>query len=225
MNAESWKAMDSYLEDILCLRDPRLDAALARCEQAGLPPHGVALNQGRMLQIFARMAGARRILEIGTLGGYSAICMADALPQGGKLVSLESNLRYAEVARENIRVAGLSQVVDVVVGDAGATLDGMVASRVPPFDLIFIDADKKDNPRYMAAALALSRDGTVIVGDNIIRGGRLMDEAGRAQPDVLGTRAFLADMARDLRLTCTALQTVGAKGWDGFSLAIVSKPA
>lgn len=223
MNVETWTALDSYLEDILCLRDARLDAALYRCAQAGLPPHGVAPNQGRMLQIFARMVRARRILEIGTLGGYSAICMAGALAEDGKLVSLESNPRYAEVARENIRAAGLGQMVEILVGDAGATLDAMVAGRVPPFDMIFIDADKKDNPRYLAAALQLSRDGTVIVGDNIIRGGRLMDEAAAGQPDVQGAHTFLADMARDLRLTCTAVQTVGAKGWDGFSLAVVSK--
>lgn len=222
MNAETWNALDSFLEDVLFLRDARLDAALARAEQAGLPPHGVALNQGRMLQIFARMVRARRILEIGTLGGYSAICMADALPEGGKLVSLERDARYARVARENIRAAGLERMVDVVVGDAVTTLDRMVAEEAAPFDLIFIDADKKDNPRYLAAALRLARDGTVIVGDNIIRGGRLHAEDAQDDPDVRGARTFLADMARDLRLTCTALQTVGSKGWDGFSLAIVS---
>jgi predicted O-methyltransferase YrrM len=223
MNADIWNSVDSYLEDVLCLSDTRLDAALARSGQAGLPPHDVALNQGRLLQIFARMVRARRILEIGTLGGYSAICMADALPDGGKLVSLECDPRHAEVARENIRMAGLDQMVEIVVGDAVETLDRMVASCVEPFDLIFIDADKKDNPLYLAAALKLSRHGTVIVGDNIIRGGRLIDEAAANQPDVRGARTFLADMGRDLRLTCTAVQTVGAKGWDGFSLAIVSK--
>jgi predicted O-methyltransferase YrrM len=223
MNLETWTTLDSYLDDVLCLRDSRLETALARAREAGLPAHDVAPNQGKMLQIFAQMVRARRILEIGTLGGYSAICLARALPADGCLISLESNAGYADVARENIRLAGLASLVEIIVGDAGETLECMAASRVAPFDLIFIDADKKDNPRYLAAALQLARDGTVIIGDNIIRGGRLADPDADAAPDVRGARAFLQDMARDLRLTCTAVQTVGSKGWDGFSLAVVSK--
>jgi len=218
-----WAAVDSYFEEALHLNDPVLDHALARSREAGLPPHEVAPNQGRLLQIFAQMARARRILEIGTLGGYSTIWLARALPPGGRLLSLERDPACARVARRNLETAGLGACTEIIEGDARDSLRRLVAEGAPPFDLIFLDADKADNPHYLAAVLALARDGTVIVGDNIIRGGRIADPAAAGQPDVRGARDFLEALGRDLRLTATAIQTVGSKGWDGFSLAVVSR--
>ncbi|MBO1112307.1 O-methyltransferase [Bordetella petrii] len=218
-----WTAVDNYFEEALHLNDPALQHALARAREAGLPPHEVAPNQGRLLQIFAQMARAQRILEIGTLGGYSTIWLARALPPGGRLLSLERDPACARVARRNLAAAGLDACAEVIEGDAHHTLRQLAAEGAPPFDLIFLDADKADNPQYLAAALALARDGTAIVGDNIIRGGRIADPAAAGQPDVRGARDFLQAMGRDLRLTATAIQTVGSKGWDGFSLAVVSR--
>lgn len=223
MDQNQWNSVDDYFETALHLSDPVLEQALARARAAGLPPHEVAPNQGRLLQIFAQMARARRILEIGTLGGYSTIWLARALPPGGQLVTLERDPVRARIARANVASAGLAACVDVIEDDARDALRRMVAEHAPPFDLIFLDADKADNPAYLAAALALARDGTVIVGDNIIRGGRIADPAAADQPDVRGARRFLEELGRDLRLTATAIQTVGGKGWDGFALALVSR--
>ncbi|WP_459618332.1 O-methyltransferase [Bordetella sp. 2513F-2] len=223
MHPSQWTALDSYFNETLGLSDPILDAALARAAAAGLPAHEVAPNQGRMLQIFAQMTRARRILEIGTLGGYSAICMARALPSDGRLISLERDPAHAQVARQNVELAGLSGIVRIMTGDAHASLDQLRRDALEPFDLIFIDADKQHNPAYLEAALALSRDGTVIVADNIARAGRLQDAGSQDDPDVRGVQAFLQQLGQDLRLNSTAIQTVGAKGWDGYSLSIVRR--
>lgn len=221
MNPLQWNALDSYFDLTLRLSDPVLDEVLARCRAAGLPAHEVAPNQGRILQLFAQMAGARRILEIGTLGGYSAICMARVLPEDGRLVTLEADEARVRVARENIALAGLQDRIHVTQGDAGLSLAAMARAGEAPFDMVFIDADKAGNPAYLQAALGLTRKGAVIIGDNIIRAGRLLDEDARADPDVQGARTFLRQMGSDPRLAATALQTVGCKGWDGFALAVV----
>lgn len=216
MNPDDWKRVDAYIGERLLPHDPTLDAALAANAAAALPAIDVSPAHGRLLQILARIAGARRILEIGTLGGYSTIHLARALPDDGHLVSLEASEHHAAVARANIARAGLTDRVEVVFGralDTLPTLDG-------PFDLVFIDADKPSNPDYLAQALRLSRPGTVIVCDNVVREGRVAD-AGSADPAITGTRHFFDALGSDDRLTATAIQTVGAKGWDGFAIAIV----
>lgn len=223
MDTDRWNAVENYFEDVLCLRDAQSDVALDRARTAGLPMHGIAPNQGKLLQIFAQMSRVRRILEIGTPGGYSAICMARALPEGGRLVSLESDAGHARLARENVRLAGLAAYVQVVSGDAGASLQRLIADQEAPFDMIFIDAGKGQDALHLAAALKLSRDGTVIVAGNLIRDGRLVEGAWQDEPDVRSVRTFLGQMAHDLRLNSTAIQTVGSTGWDGFSVAVVSK--
>ncbi|OZI45984.1 O-methyltransferase [Bordetella genomosp. 4] len=223
MKQALWNDVDDYFEEILHLNDPALEHALNRARDAGLPAHDVAPNQGRLLQIFAQMVQARRILEVGTLGGYSTIWLARALPASGKLISLERNAAYADVARANLAATGLANCTEIVVGDARDILQQWAVSDIEPFDMIFLDADKADNPRYLELALHLARDGTIIVGDNIVRGGRIADPEAIEQADVLGARRFLETLGHDLRLTSTAIQTVGIKGWDGFSLARVSR--
>jgi len=213
---ENWRRVDDYLAEVLVGSDPPLAAALAANRAGGLPGIDVSPLQGKLLHILARMNGARRILEIGTLGGYSTIWLARALPDGGRLVTLEANPRHAEVARANIAGAGLADRVEVIVGAARDTLAGLEG----PFDFVFIDADKRGNPDYLAAALRLSRPGTVIVCDNVVRDGAVA-EAGSSDPGVVGTRRFFEMLREESRLTATAVQTVGAKGWDGFAIAIV----
>ncbi len=212
----AWLAVDSYLADLLAPSDEVLRAALDENERRGLPAHDVSALQGKMLGLFARMVRASRILEIGTLGGYSAIWMARALPAGGRLVTIEADQRHAEAARTNIARAGLAGVIELHVGSALDILPGLAG----PFDMVFIDADKPCNPDYLEWALRLSRPGTLIVGDNVVRGGQVIDAASQ-DPSVKGVRAFLDILAADPRLDATAIQTVGAKGWDGFSVAIV----
>lgn len=214
-----WQRVDDYIADTLLPPDPALDAALAANAAAGLPAIDVAPSHGKLLHILARMTGARRILEIGTLGGYSTIWLARALPPGGRLVTLEASAAHAAVARENIARAGLAGVVDLRLGRALDTLPGLAGEA--PFDMVFIDADKPSNPDYLDWALRLSRPGTVIVCDNVVRSGRVAD-AGSTDPGVVGTRALFDRMAAEPRLTATAVQTVGAKGWDGFAIAIVA---
>jgi predicted O-methyltransferase YrrM len=221
MNQEQWNAMDDYLASRLLPADAALDAALEASAAAGLPSINVAPNQGKLLHLLAKLRGARRILEVGTLGGYSTIWLAKALPSGGHLISLEFNPDNAQVARANIARAGLSDVVSIVVGDAAQTLAKLVADGVEPFDMIFLDADKKSYPTYLNLSLQLSRPGTLIVGDNVIRGGRIADLAS-ADPDVIGLHEFFRLLADNPRLDSTAIQTVGSKGWDGFSMSIVS---
>lgn len=215
---ERWTAVDAYIADHLLGSDPVLDAALAANEAAGLPAIDVAPVQGKLLQLLATMVGARRILEVGTLGGYSTVHLARALPDGGRLVSLEIDPHHAEVARSNLARAGLADRSEVRVGPA---IDSLAAMRGdPPFDFVFIDADKPSNAAYLCAALDLSRPGTAIVVDNVVREGGLLDAASD-DPRILGSRALFEAVAAEPRLSATAIQTVGTKRWDGFLLALV----
>ena len=214
--SEAWTRVDAYIADGLIPPDPALDAALAANAAAGLPAIDVSPAQGKLLHILARMVGARRILEIGTLGGYSTIWLARALPPGGRLVTLEADPAHAEVARSNIARAGLADRVELHLGPALGTLPRLAG----PFDMVFIDADKPSNPDYLAWALKLARPGSVIVCDNVIRDGRIADAASR-DAAIVGTRRMFDMIAAEPRLTGTAIQTVGAKGWDGFAIAIV----
>jgi predicted O-methyltransferase YrrM len=221
MSQEQWSAVDEYFARVLVPSDPALDATLKTSAEFGLRAINVAPNQGKFLHLLAKIKGARRILEIGTLGGYSTIWLARALPADGTLVSLEVNPGHAEIARKNIETAGLSSAVTVMVGPAVRSLERLIEDKVEPFDLVFIDADKESNPDYLKLSVKLSQPGTVIVGDNVVRTGRVADEKNN-DPDVLGVRSFLELLAADSRLTTTAVQTVGSKGWDGFSISVVS---
>jgi len=222
MNQETWSNVDKYFTDLLVPSDPALNAALADTDAAGLPQHNVAPNQGKLLQLLAKICGARTILEIGTLGGYSTIWLARALPAGGRLVTLEANPKHAEAAFANIVRAGLSSVVDLRVGKAVDILPRLAAEGIAPFDLIFIDADKPSNPEYLGWSLKLSRPGTVIIGDNVVRNGAVTDSSS-TDPNVQGVRRFLQLISSEPRLSATALQTVGSKGYDGFAIAIVQE--
>jgi predicted O-methyltransferase YrrM len=216
MDGQTWQAVDEYFTGQLLDPDPVLDAAHEANALAGLPAIDVSPAQGKLLHLLARTVGARRILEVGTLGGYSTIWLARALPADGELVTCEINPHHAEVARANLTRAGLASLVDVRVGpalDTLPTLDG-------PFDLAFIDADKRSNAEYFRHALRLSRPGTMIVVDNIVRGGRVAD-ADSADPDTRGTRAVTEAIAQEPRVDATVVQTVGSKGYDGFLLALV----
>ena len=217
---DRWTAVDRYLADRLIKPDPALDAALEASTAAGLPAHGVSPTQGRLLELLARLQGARTILELGTLGGYSTIWLGRALPADGILVTLEANARYAEVARGNIARAGLADVVELRVGPAEQTLAQLAAEGGGPFDLIFIDADKASNAQYLTSTLALARPGTVIVADNVVRGGAVLDR-DCADPSTQGVRRFFDLLAAEPRVSATAIQTVGEKGYDGFALALV----
>ncbi len=218
---DQWRAVDHYLCDHLIENDPVLLGALARSDAAGLPAINVAPNQGKLLHLYARMIAAGRILEIGTLGGYSAIWLARALRAGGRLVTLELDPKHADVARANLDAAGLHDRAEVRVGPALASLDAMIAAGEAPFDFIFIDADKRLIPEYYERALTLARSGTLIVVDNVVRGGAVID-ADTADPSVEGVRRFMAIVRTDRRVTATAVQTVGIKGYDGFALLIVA---
>lgn len=216
----AWLAVDRYVADRLLGDDPALPAALAANAAAGLPDIDVAPVQGKLLHLLARMVGARRILEIGTLGGYSTIWLANALPNDGLLITLELEALHADIARSNINRAGLGQRVDVRVGPALDTLAVMQAKGEAPFDFVFIDADKPSNVAYLNAALALARPGTAIVVDNVVREGLILDPANQ-DPRVQGTRALFDAVSAEPRLSATAIQTVGSKKWDGFLLALV----
>lgn len=215
-----WNRVDDYIADHLLGGDPALAAALAANKAGGLPAIDVSATQGKMLHLFARMMGARRILEVGTLGGYSTIWLARALPEGGSLVTLELDPHHAEVARANLAHAGLADRCDVRVGPAVETLASMQAAGEGPFDLVFIDADKPGNTAYVRAALAMSRPGTAIIVDNVVRNGGILDPQSR-DASVIGTRRLFEMVAAEPRLDATAIQTVGAKHWDGFLLALV----
>ncbi|KVE39957.1 O-methyltransferase [Burkholderia sp. TSV86] len=221
MNQKQWSAVDEYFSAQLDLTDPALDAALASSVQAGLPPINVTASQGKFLNLLASLGGARRILELGTLGGYSTIWLARALPPGGRLISLEANADYAALARRNIERAGLDGVATVVVGRAKDTLERLIGEQAEPFDFIFLDADKEGYPDYLPLSLKLARAGTVIVADNVVRGGRVADTRN-GDPDAVGVREYFRLAAADPRLSTTVLQTVGAKGWDGFAVTRVS---
>ncbi len=220
MTQAEWSAVDGYIAERLLAPDAILDAALAANSAAGLPAIDVSPTQGKLLHLLARMSGARRILEIGTLGGYSTIWLARALPPGGILVTLEAEPRHAEVARGNIAAAGLADRVDLRVGPALETLPLLEAEGGDPFDFVFIDADKESNAEYLGWALKLARSGTVIIGDNVVRSGGVTDSAS-TDSRVIGTRRFFDRMASEPRLSATAIQTVGDKGWDGFAIAVV----
>ncbi len=221
MTQEQWTAVDRNITDLLVPPDPALDAALQASAAAGLPPHNVSPNQGKLLQLLARVQGARTILEIGTLGGYSTIWLARALPADGRLVTLEADPKHAEVARANIARAGLADVVELCLGRALDTLPRLAAEGRGPFDLIFIDADKPSNPDYLAWALRLSRRGSLIIADNVVRDGAVLDAAS-GDPSVQGVRCFNELLAAEPRVSATAIQTVGAKGYDGFAIALVT---
>jgi predicted O-methyltransferase YrrM len=218
VNQQTWTDVDRYLGDLLVPPDPMLDAALEAATAAGLPQIQVSATQGKLLHLLARIRGARRILEIGTLGGYSTIWLARALPPDGRLVTLEIDPHHAEVARRNLDRVGLAGQVDVRVGPATDSLAAMTDED--PFDLVFIDADKPGNPVYLERSLTLSRPGTVIVVDNVVRGGAVVDPSS-ADANVIGVRRCLEQLASDPRLDATALQTVGSKGYDGFAIAVV----
>jgi predicted O-methyltransferase YrrM len=204
-----WERVDRYLEQLLV-------PPLGGFDSADLPPHEVTPLQGRLLELLARLVGARSILELGTLGGYSTIWLARGLADGGRLVTLETEPEYARVARGNLERAGLADIVDLRVGPALETLPQLDG----PFDLIFIDADKRSNPDYLDEALRLSRPGTLIVADNVVRGGAVADPDA-SDPTVAGVRRFLELVGTHPRLDATAIQTVGSKGWDGFALVLV----
>ena len=220
MSQQQWDAVDTYFSDKLVGHDPVLEGALAAADTAGLPQIAVAANQGKLLHLLALTQGARRILEVGTLGGYSAIWLARALPADGTLITLEIDPKHAEVARENLRQAGLDKVAEVRLGRAADSLAELEKADVEPFDLVFIDADKPGNPDYFASALRLTRPGSLIIVDNVVRGGAVADERS-TDPSVLGTRRLHDLIAAEPRVSATSVQTVGAKGYDGFTLARV----
>ena len=218
--SEAWRAVDAWLGDKLLGDDPALDAALAANAAGGLPAIDVSPVQGKLLHLLARAMGARRILEVGTLGGSSTIWLARALPEGGKIVTLELDPHHAEVARANLDRAGVSGKVEIRPGAALATLAALAEEGAAPFDLVFIDADKQNNAAYVSAAIDLSRPGTMIIVDNVVREGRVL-EADSGDAMVEGTRRLFDMLAREPRLDATAIQTVGVKKWDGFVLALV----
>jgi predicted O-methyltransferase YrrM len=216
---DQWTAVDRYITDHLVPSDAALDATLASSAAKGLPAINVAPNQGKLLQLLARAVGAKKILEVGTLAGYSTIWLARALPPGGKLITLEYEPKHADVARANIERAGLAHLVEIRLGKAIDTLPKIAAERSGPFDLIFIDADKPGNADYFAWALKLARVGSLIIVDNVVRNGGVIDPAG--DENVQGARRLYDAMAKEPRVSATAVQTVGSKGYDGFAIAVV----
>ena len=220
IQAQQWTAVDRYITDLLVPSDPALDAALQASAAGGLPAINVAPNQGKFLAMLAQLQKARSILEIGTLGGYSTIWLARALPAGGRLVTLEADPAHAKVARANIENAGLAGVVDLRLGPALETLPQLAAEGLGPFDFIFIDADKPAYPEYFAWAMKLSKRGSLIIADNIVRKGAVI-EPNHEDPRVHGVRRFNELVAAEPRVSATAIQTVGSKGYDGFAIAIV----
>ncbi len=222
MGQPSWNDVDGYIVDRLVPPDDALVAALETNKAAGLPAIDVSPAQGKFLHLIARMVGARRVLEIGTLGGYSTIWFARALPSDGVVVTLEALPEHAAVARKNIERAGLTAKVDLRVGPALETLPLLAGEGGGVFDMIFIDADKRSNPEYLRWALKLARVGSVIIVDNVVRDGAVLD-ANSGDKDIQGIRRFFDDLAGEARLSATAIQTVGSKGWDGFAIALVDR--
>ncbi|MCK6447326.1 MAG: O-methyltransferase [Planctomycetes bacterium] len=220
MSTELWNAVDAYVSGSLAANDAALEHALAASRAARLPDIHVAPNQGKFLQVLARSVGARRILEVGTLGGYSTIWLARALPDEGRIVTLELDPRHADVARSNFARAGLDRRIELRLGPALESLAALAAERVAPFDFVFLDADKPNNPRYFERALELTRSGGLIVVDNVIREGKVIDAAS-ADANVRGVRELFELLAAEPRVIATAIQTVGTKGHDGFAFAYV----
>lgn len=222
MTQETWSAVDHYVADVLGLTDDILESTQKACDDAGLPSIAVSVPQGKLLYLLARIRGARRILEIGTLGGYSTIWMARALPSDGKLITLEIDEKHAKVARENIARAGLADRAEVRIGPAIEALPKIAAENSGPFDFIFIDADKPSIPDYFTWSLKMSRPGTVIVVDNVVREGKVVN-ASSDDAAVKGVRRLNDMLAGEKRVTSTTLQTVGTKGYDGFALILVNR--
>jgi predicted O-methyltransferase YrrM len=220
MSLDQWTEVDQFLAGLFAPPDPVLEQALAAADAAGMPPINVSPSQGRMLYLLARAARAERILEIGTLAAYSTIWLGRALAPGGRLITLEINPEHAAVARANLERAGLSETVEVRLGTALDSLTRLAESGDAPFDLVFIDADKPTTPDYVSWALKLTHPGSLIVVDNIVRGGNISDPA-TTDENARGMRVALELLARDPRVTGAALQTVGTKGWDGFAVALV----
>jgi len=220
MSQETWSAVDQYIDETLVQPDKVLEAALRDSRKADLPGIQVSAAQGKLLHVLALAVGARRILEIGTLGGYSAIWMGRALPRGGKLITLEADPRHAAIAQKNLQRAKLSKVVEIRMGLAGQTLAAMVRQKEKPFDLVFIDADKESLAEYFAWAVKLSHPGTLIVADNVVRKGAVV-EAYSKDSAVQGVRRMNKLIAREKRVRATTLQTVGTKGYDGLTVAVV----
>ena len=221
MTQELWTAVDQYINGLLVPSDPALDAALEASTAAGLPSIQVSPPQGKLLHLLARLRGARNILEIGTLGGYSTIWMARALPAGGRLLTLEASAKHAEVSRANFARAGLASVIELRLGPALDTLPQVAEEGRGPFDLVFIDANKDKMLEYFDWALKLSRPGSVIIADNVIRDGAVIDATSK-DPDIQGVRRFNERLAAEPRISATEIQTVGSKGYDGFALALVN---
>ncbi len=221
MTASLWSQVDQYLEDRLLDRDAVLDAALDAGRAAGLPDIAVAPNQGKLLGLLIGAIGARTVLEIGTLGAYSTIWMARALPDGGRITTLELEPKHAEVARANLERAGVADRVEIRLGPALESLDALVDERAGPFDFIFIDADKENTRAYFERSIGLARPRALIFVDNLVRDGALIDEAN-SDSRVLGMQAFMDYAATESRVEATAIQTVGSKGYDGFALALVT---
>ncbi|MEI9938971.1 MAG: O-methyltransferase [Pseudomonadota bacterium] len=221
MTQQQWSEVDEYIVKLLVQSDSALEAALADSAQAGLPAINVAPNQGKFLSLLASIQGAKNILEIGTLGGYSTIWLARALPAGGRLVTLERDPKHAEVAQRNLARARLGEVVSVRVGPALETLPQLAAEGLPAFDFVFIDADKQSIPEYFEWALKLTRVGGVIVVDNVVRKGAVLD-AETSDPNVQGVRRFNELLAKTSRVSATTVQTVGSKGYDGFALVRIT---
>jgi predicted O-methyltransferase YrrM len=221
VNEDIWTTVDKYLVAQLVPADDALANALSASDAAGLPQINVAPNQGKLLTLLAKMMGATRILEIGTLGGYSTIWLARSLSSTGALISLELEPHHADVARANLAHAGLDSLVEILVGPATASLQQLIDNGTEPFDFIFIDADKEGYPEYLALSLRLSRSGTVIVADNVVRDGEVVN-ADSSDPRVHGVRTFLENAAANSQLDGTAVQTVGSKGYDGFALLLVT---
>lgn len=215
-------AVDDYFIEKLVENDPVFDQILVNNQKHQLPPHDVSPSQGKFLYLLAKIKSAKRILEIGTLGGYSTLWFAKALGNDGQVISLEYDKKHAEVAKENLDFAGVSNRTTIIVGTASDSLKKMVHTQTAPFDLIFIDADKENNSVYLQYALQLSTPGTIIIGDNVVRDGAILDSSS-SDGRVLGVRSFVDDLATSKTLTSTAIETVGVKGYDGFTISIVEK--
>jgi predicted O-methyltransferase YrrM len=220
-NNDVWEGVEQYLDKVLVMQDSALQDSLASAEAAKLPAIQVAPGQGKMLHLLARILGARNILEIGTLGGYSTIWMARALPEGGRIITLEADPKHADVARKNFARAGVETKVELRLGKALDTLPQIAAEGRGPFDMFFIDANKSNMPEYFEWSLKLARTGSVIIADNVVREGAVLD-ANSKDADIQGIRRFLEIVGKEKRVSGTALQTVGTKSYDGFALVLVT---
>ena len=221
MDDPRWAAVDHYFDERLALRQPEAEEILRASDDAGLPAINVAANQGRLLELFARAIQARRVLEIGTLGGYSTWWLARALPEDGKIVTLEFDPHHCAVARANLDRVGVGHLVEIIPGAGVASLGRLIENSTPPFDLVFIDADKENYAQYFTLAMQLVRSGSVIIADNVVRDGAVASGTSD-DPRVEGVRRFMAAVAADERVRATAVQTVGTKGYDGFAYLVVS---